>query len=168
MPKKLPVLYSHNFLPQLFDIFTQIYLSYLRHFATLFPGKTLPVVQGKLHISFLRHSKLKVLRPCQLKLQYQLRAIKEPRNTISQFKKIKMITKVWRVIIVIMMNRWVYSLVSSSSTMFRVFILWHFLFKAVASNFVGFFHMMPFYSRFTPIYTAVKRHLQDFCINWME
>ena len=34
-PKKLPVLYSHNFLPQLFDIFTQIYLPYLRHFATL-------------------------------------------------------------------------------------------------------------------------------------
>ena len=35
MPKKLPVLYSHKLLPQLFDIFTQIYLSYLWHYATL-------------------------------------------------------------------------------------------------------------------------------------
>ena len=35
MPKKLSVLYSHKLLTQLFDIFTQIYLPYLWHYATL-------------------------------------------------------------------------------------------------------------------------------------
>ena len=41
-PKNYLFCIPTNFLPQLFDIFTQIYLPYLWHYATLHPTTTIP------------------------------------------------------------------------------------------------------------------------------